>query len=179
MNFENLQIISRVDASLNFEDGKLTIKTDTGSMWGMDNRCHNLCVAPKAFQACTAEINLEILPQRNGEQAGLVLLIDADNYIKFVREMVDDKQVVVLAKELDGLANVELLSEFEPAALTLKLQHDGSQLIASWKAIDESDFHTQSFPNWFAEGSIYRPGLLVHGNNSDNQVMFKSFLVED
>ncbi|MEM9774394.1 MAG: hypothetical protein AAF902_07425 [Chloroflexota bacterium] len=179
MNFETLKILNPLDSSYQLTDSKLIIQTDGGYMWGIDNRCHNLCVAPQAAESCTAELDLNILPKTNGEQAGLILLIDADNYIKFVREMVDDQQVVVLAKELDGNPNVELKEPFSPADLTLKIEHRADQITVFWKGKDDAVFQQQSFPNWFPSGAIYRPGLLVHGSNPSNQAVFHSFSVSD
>ncbi len=177
MNLANFDILNRDEASLSETDGMITIATNGGWMWRKGNTSKNLLLSPQSQTEATVEISVELLPVQNGEQVGIVLFVDIDNYIKLVREMVDDQHVIVLAKELDGEPNIELLLPFEPAQvdLTLTIQPDG--LMAHWKSADGSESGTQSFPNWLPAGAEFQAGIIAQGATESNQATVSRFVV--
>jgi hypothetical protein len=138
--------------------------------------CENLIVFPETLKEATVEMNLDLLPQCNGEQAGIILYIDSDNYVRFIREMVADKHVVVLAKEIEGEPSAELITPFESLATKLHLTIGTDSIVVTWGS-DSDDVQTKEFDTWFAPDAEFRVGLLVHGNNPHNQATFRSLSV--
>lgn len=177
MNLANFEILNPDKNGLTEADGAITIATNCGWMWGKGNSCTNLLLSPTRLKEATVEITIDLLPIQNGEQVGLVLFIDSDNYIKLVREMVDDKHVVVLAKELNGEPNVELLLPFESAQAGLKLTISPDTLTAFWRSADTEEFQQQAFPNWFPPNANFRPGIVAHGNTPDHHATVQAFSV--
>lgn len=177
MKLENFKLHNPAEAGIFQQGDTIKVATDCGWMWGSGNASKNLLLAPGKSTEVSVEITVEINPKHNGEQAGIVLFINEDNYIKLVREMVDDQHVIVLAKEINGAANVELLEPFESPSATLKLMRSNNNLSAFWKAADASDFSQMSFNNWFPADVLFQPGMLVHGVNPNNHATFRTFAV--
>jgi hypothetical protein len=177
MNIDNAEIINPLGSGIDCHDGNVVVATTGGSMWGGGNTCSNLIVFPELHTEATVEMTLDLLPQCGGEQAGIVLYIDNDNYVKFIREMVGEDQVVVLAKEIEGKPNPELITPFEPSGTSLQLTVNGDGIGIRWGSSDADDFQTGDYPDWFAPGTEFRVGLLVHGNNPGNQAVFHSMSI--
>ncbi|NKB68989.1 MAG: hypothetical protein GKR89_18125 [Candidatus Latescibacteria bacterium] len=177
MKIENFEICNASTPPIQNSGGNIVITTSCGSMWGKGNTCENLLLCPPLQTDPSVELSVELRPQFNGEQAGIVLYKDSDNYIKFVREMVQNKQVVVLAKEIQGNPEPVLITDFEPSSVELHIDIKQTSLAIKWKSLEASDFHCQEYENWLGSGVEFNVGLLVHGNNSDNQAVFRSLKI--
>ncbi|MCJ8329221.1 MAG: hypothetical protein HRT89_02520 [Lentisphaeria bacterium] len=178
MNIDTAKILDSNESDFDYKDDTLIVSTTCGTMWGKGNTCSNLFIFPLQLKEASVELSLDLYPQFNGEQAGIVLFIDSDNYIKFIREMVGDKQVVVLAKEIDGEASPELITPFEPSDTNLQLDIRNDSITVQWKSHEENEFQKSEFPNWFEADSKFQVGLLVHGNNPLNQAKFYSLKID-
>lgn len=178
MDIQNFEILNPSQQGIQNSEGNIVITTSCGSMWGKGKTCRDLLLCPPLVAEMSVELSVELLPQFNGEQAGIVLYKDSDNYIKFVREMVADKQVVVLAKEIEGKAEPVLITDFAAAAVKLQIAIKGSTLTIQWKSPDAQEFNSQEYENWLGEGVEVNVGILVHGNNADNQAVFSALKID-
>ena len=91
--------------------------------------------------------------------------------------MVNGKQVIVLAKEIQGNPEPVLITDFESSSVELQIDIKGSSLAIKWKSPESNEFNCQDFENWFGSGVEINVGILVHGNNSDNQAVFQSLKI--
>jgi regulation of enolase protein 1 (concanavalin A-like superfamily) len=172
MNIKNASIINPSKGGIQTEKGVVTITANTGSMWGKGNSCSDIIIFPKKLKKASVELSLRFMPETGGEQAGIVLYIDNDNYIKLVREMVGNEHTIVLAKEIAGEPSTELLTAFESAVVDLRLDINSDSITVNWKGDKEMEFQEAEFPNWFDSKAVFQVGLLVHGNNSENNAEF-------
>ena len=120
-HIRNFEILNESPDSIDNIDGKIVIRTSCGSMWGKGNTSKNILLTRTSFTEVQAEVVVEISPQNDGEQAGIVLFQDSDNYIKFIREMVGGEQTIILVKEIDGSPQVMLNEPFLPTKVNLKI----------------------------------------------------------
>ena len=172
MNIDTAHIVNPNESGFEYEHGELRITTDCGSMWGAGKTCSNLVLFPALLREAVVETGFHLLPQFDGEQAGIVLFIDSDNYIKLVRERVAGQQVVVLAKEIDGRPSPESIRPFEGADMNLKLSIRGDSILARWKSTEMNEAQNSEFTNWFKRDAEFQVGLLVHGDNPKNKSIF-------
>lgn len=179
MNFQSANILNPSGSAIDLQGESLVIQTGTGSMWGKGQTCSDIILFPHKLKTVSVQVSLQFLPQLSGEQAGIVLFVDSDNYVKLVREMVDGKQVVVLAKEFAGEPSPELISPFESSATKLQLQIRTESITVCWNADEDTDPKESIFPNWFAGGTEFHVGLLVHGSNPNNEATFHSFSINE
>lgn len=171
MNIDRAEIINPLGDGIECVDGTVVVATTGGSMWGGGKTCDNLILFPDRHSEVEVEMTVELLPQQNGEQAGIVLFVDSDNYVKFIREMVGGEQVVVLAKEFGGAPNPEIITPFEPSMVDLHLAVAEDSISIRWGA------ESETFENVFPAEMEFRVGMLVHGNNAANQATFHSLRV--
>ena len=146
MDIKNAAILNPTGSGIASRGDAIVIQTTTGSMWGKGNTCSDIILFPQKLEEASVELSLDLLPQFGGEQAGIVLFIDSDNYVKFVREMVGEKQVIVLAKELLGEASPELISPFEASVTNLHLNIEADSITVGWKSDSELEFKEQFVP---------------------------------
>ena len=72
--FRQFDVLNESRDHYSHEGDQLVVETSTGSMWGKGNTCKNLFLYPKPVSLFEAHVLTTILPQANGEQAGLVFL---------------------------------------------------------------------------------------------------------
>lgn len=174
-----MDIKKLVETTTKYQKDTLITSTTGGSMWGKGNTCANLVIFPEKYSEVSVGLTLELLPQLDGEQAGIILFINSDNYIKFVREMVNGKQTIVLAKEIDGKPTAELISPFESSITVLRLNIRNDLIELYWKPHKESDFEVCKMTNWFQDYAKFKVGLLVHGDNPKNRATFSSLVINN
>src|SRR5215212_1009682 len=83
------------------EQEKLEILCQAGTLWLKKNDAKNLLVRPWPADAANADVTLTVhfAPENGGEQAGMMLYFDDDNYVKLVRESLQGKRWVVFGRE--------------------------------------------------------------------------------
>ena len=111
------------------QDGKLQIRALRGTLWKADrNDAKNLLVRPWPAEAgvdADIAVTVSFAPERGGEQAGVMLYVGDDDYIKIVREFLEGKRWIVMAREEKGTAT-PLDKVEEPAnEVTLCLERRG------------------------------------------------------
>ncbi|MEM7335938.1 MAG: hypothetical protein AAF490_27920 [Chloroflexota bacterium] len=177
MDFNNAKIVNLAN-NIKTKDGIPTIVTNTGSMWGKGNSCSDIILFPPKYRKVSIELSLDLFPQFDGEQAGVVLFVDSDNYVKFVREMVSQKHVLVLAKELAGKPASEIRIPFESSRTNLKLKIEPSLITIFWNNDDLTVAGEKEYPNWLEQSSEFQIGLFTHGQNPNNEATFYSLSID-
>ncbi len=175
MDTNDIEILNRADGLL-LGPEEIVAAASCGSMWGQGATCENLILLPSAG-APGVEATVKFRPQNGGEQAGVVLFRDWDNYIKLVRESVRGEQVIVVAREIDGQPKPVLHEPCEAAHIHFRLAIEHDVVTARWKILETGEAGSESFENWFETREGWRPGLLVHGRNASNRAVFSSFRV--
>ena len=112
--------------------GKLQIRALRGTLWTADrNDAKNLLVRPwpaEAGEHAVISVTMAFAPERGGEQAGLMLYLGDDDYFKIVRESLEGKRWIVMAREEKGTPTP--IDKVEEAAneVTLTLERRGEQV---------------------------------------------------
>lgn len=175
MDLKDFDILNPQPDAIRNEGGSITVETSGGSMWGRGNTCRNLLLRAPTRLPLRAELRVTIRPEHNGEQAGLVIYRDCDNYIKLVREMVADRHVVVLARELQGKAEPVFIEDFASPDVALRLTLRDELLEVEWQTPGADDSVVRTHENWLGGEAAVRVGLLTHGRNPGNCAVFSSF----
>ena len=114
------------------DDGKLQIRALRGTLWKADrNDAKNLLVRPWPAEAggeAVVSVTVSFAPQRGGEQAGVMLYLGDDDYIKIVRESLEGKRWVVMAREEKGTPTPLDKIEEPSDTVTLALERRGDQI---------------------------------------------------
>ena len=176
--FKDCNVVNEDPGHYSINDDELIIETSCGSMWGKGNTCKNLFLFPAIMKDLSIDVVVTFLPENNGEQAGLVLYRDSDNYIKLVREMVDHQHVVVLAKEIHGNPETIMMEEVSSAEVKLRIDVDHKGIGLGWKVSGSVEEQINGIENWLGHGADVKVGLLVHGRNKENKAKFSSFNIK-
>jgi regulation of enolase protein 1 (concanavalin A-like superfamily) len=149
-------------------DGVLYMQTLPGTLWGDANNAYNFLLrsVDEMPNGLISKVTVTSYPRLMGEQAGLIWYLDDDNYIKLVKECLDAKEWIVLAREQDG--QPELINKtrilVESAELQLVLL-DGNV---------HGQFRPSSKENWqtvgecpLLEAASLKIGLFTHGGPRD------------
>jgi regulation of enolase protein 1 (concanavalin A-like superfamily) len=102
----------------------LQIMIEPGGLMGGGKDARNILVRPLPRQAQSVSVQVAAQHQSQYEQAGLILYVDDDNYIKFVLEMVDGKfnAVMVVEREAEILGVFPVPNEKPFAHLVMKFE---------------------------------------------------------
>jgi hypothetical protein len=173
----HFEILNESSGELRDTDAGIVIRTSGGSMWGKGKTCKNLLLTPGVVTDFRAELSARLLPRNNAEQVGIILYRDADNYVKLVREMVNGKQVIVLAKEIEGSPEPLLIEEFSPSELVLAATVKNGTLTAEWKSAGATEWEKRVLEYWLGPGAEVRVGIVVHGSNDANTALCSSLKV--
>jgi regulation of enolase protein 1 (concanavalin A-like superfamily) len=179
MKIEDFEIVNPVTSDLRNSHDTIAITTCSGSMWGKGNSCKNLLLTQSLVANSVIELTVDILPQFNGEQGGLILYVDDDNYIKLVREMVDGRQAVVLANEIKGGTTTNMVADFQSPRVGLRMVIEGERLTVGWKSPKADIYDTEQFEYWLGHMPEVRIGIFTHGSNPDNEAVFNGLNITD
>ncbi len=124
LDWDRWQIINELPGFWQVKQGKLQITALDGDCWGPRADFANLCVqyAPKGdFEV---KCRLQFAPERNFEQAGLVLWQDHDNYVRFTSAFSEGRKLLAV-HEKAGVAEVHECANAFGDALELKVVRRG------------------------------------------------------
>jgi len=178
MKIEDFEVLNVSKDCLKQDGENIVIRTSSGSMWSKGNTCRNLLLSPDVLTDLNAELSVQLLPENNAEQAGLILFADWDNYIKLVREMVSGEQVLVLAREIEGEAVPAIVECFDSPIVHLKICTIAGQLSVEWKSPGASSYTKRDFENWLGSDRKVKVGIFVHGANENNHAVFSSLKIQ-
>ena len=124
------------------EDGSLKIRTQPGRIWAeREEKAENILVrrAPVS-DGDSIEIAVTLVdPVNRYEQAGLVLYVDDDRFVKLVVEFIDGETFVVMGREFEGEKRKVLAkTPIERMGAQLRLEVEGSTVKGSWKPVGDA-----------------------------------------
>jgi regulation of enolase protein 1 (concanavalin A-like superfamily) len=165
-------------ASWEVSGGGLRIRTQPGTLWGERNDARNVLVRPAPGREIFAtEALVTKLPTENGEQAGLIWYQDDGNYIKLVKELVNDKLVIVMAREEEDQPGVVGTVPFEPEAATLRLTLEEGKVMGHYRASDQDDWQFVGECDPTALEGL-KVGLFTHGGTrGEGWAQFEAYQV--
>jgi len=123
-------------------DGRLYVRAQPGRIWAGNDAVNILLCNAGAGKAAVGVDGLgaEVIVQHEGgrkyEQAGLLLYIDDDNFVKLISEHIDGKAYVVLAREDGRQRRVESKIAVPSLHMRLRLEVRGKRITAKWKPLD-------------------------------------------
>lgn len=145
----------RADAAASkVEKGALLLKSLPGTIWEKTATQKNLLVrelpAWKPEEgSIAAEVTVANAPAVDDEQAGLMLYLDDDNYLKLCRERVKGKMQIVFARERGGVAVCPVERDDAAASHRLRIRWEGQRVSA--------EILPAGAPKWISAGYCESP----------------------
>jgi len=152
------------------QDGKLQIRALHGTLWkAQPNDAKNLLVRPwpaEAGEDAVVAITVRFSPERGGEQAGVMFYLGDDDYIKIVRESLENKHWIVMAREERGAAQPMEKVEETADEVTLYLVRHREQIEGSYTVAGKDKLKTVgrgALPRATGAGDELKLCLFAHG----------------
>ncbi len=131
-------------------DGRLELLSQPSNIWGSANQgTQNILLRALPGAKSSVEVILDFTPVKEYEQAGLILYVDDDNYIKFDRELYGGQSCTLV---LESAAQPKIVKKipFPAGPMLLRLDIADGKVTAMVKAPDAKD--------WTAHGETTLPG---------------------
>ena len=159
-------------------NGTLVARTLPGTLWGSTNTAKNLLLRQIPSQSdWAAEVRVSLHPTLDGEQAGLLLYSDDDNYIKLVKENKDRAYAILVREQNQSAKTIGRLPVAE----------DGVELrLASRTGVVQAYMREGTAGEWRLVGECeplprtgLRIGLLTHvsSGETDRSAEFSRFRI--
>ena len=137
-------------AEWRLKDGNLQLLAQPTNIWGKkNNKTENFLLRALPGPKATVEVTVDFNPRKEYEQAGLMLYVDDDNYIKFDRELYGG-QSCTLVLESGAKPKVVKKIPFREGPLRLRLEIADGKVKAMVKAPDGKE--------WTTHGETTLPG---------------------
>ncbi len=164
-------------------DGALQIKALPGTLWQERNNARNVLVRSVPDKPVAIEMMVTNGPKVQGEQAGLVYMIDDDNYVKIVKEYLDGEVWIVLAREVNGDAvPINKIPADCPTA-TVCLEVNGNQFSGKFKrSLDGEYIDVGECTADFGGTGLRKVGIVCHGaedEESARRAQFRQFKITE
>jgi len=167
------------------KDG-LHLRVQGGSLWEKSNSARNVLLRNLPSTGVDGPVAVEVrvanAPQQTAEQAGVLLYLDDDTYVKLVRERLEQRVKVVFARESEARGFPLTIRDDDAAAHRLRLTWSGSQVTAEMRA--------DGAPKWTSLGYCESPfpldlaekvrgGIVAHGapKEAERWAVFRDFRV--
>lgn len=166
--------IREVPEAWHIENQELHMQVLPGTLWGERNDARNILLRPaqEIEPGLTSEVRVANEPVLQGEQAGLIWYLDEGNYIKLVKERLEGRIWIVLAREQDEQPALVNRVPIQPQSVRLRLtlvEGVGAvsalgQVLApeesEWKTVGECD----PIP-----APALQVGIFTHGGPNDTR----------
>ena len=137
-------------ADWRLKDGKLQLLAQPSNIWGKrNNKTENFLLRALPGPKAAVEVTVDFNPRKEYEQAGLMIYLDDDNYIKFDRELYGG-QSCTLVLESKAKPKVVKKIPFREGPLRLRLEISDGKVKAMVKAPGGKE--------WTAHGETTLPG---------------------
>ena len=137
-------------ADWRLKDGKLQLLAQPSNIWGKrNNKTENFLLRALPGPKAAVEVTVDFNPRKEYEQAGLMIYLDDDNYIKFDRELYGG-QSCTLVLESKAKPKVVKKIPFREGPLRLRLEISDGKVKAMVKA--------PGGKKWTAHGETTLPG---------------------
>tara|TARA_R110000850_G_scaffold3926_2_gene18678 strand:- start:4071 stop:4700 length:630 start_codon:yes stop_codon:yes gene_type:complete len=154
------------------DDGALRLRTQFGRIWGGTGTKNIL--ATKKVLGETADIEVTVTledPAEKWEQAGLLVYIDDDNFVKFIAEYIDGQMYVVMAHELERRGAVTSKEPIDSKTVRLRFEVSGSQVKGLWKLkSSDSEWREAAICEFPEASKAQRYFALFTQNGPENEV---------
>ena len=137
-------------ADWRLKDGNLQLLAQPSNIWGKKNdKTENFLLRALPGPRFTVEVTVDFNPRKEYEQAGLMLYVDDDNYIKFDRELYGGQSCTLV---LESKAKPKVIKKipFREGKLRLRLEIADGKVKAMVKAPDSKE--------WTTHGETTLPG---------------------
>ena len=131
-------------------EGRVELLAQPENIWGKaNNGTKNLLLRALPGANSSVEVVVDFNPRKKYEQAGLMLYVDDDNYIKLDRELINGQSCVMI---LEAGARPKLVKRipFREGPIHLRIEFVGGNVKAWFKAPDEEA--------WIEHGETTLPG---------------------
>ena len=133
-------------------DGAVELLAQPSNIWARQNNdTKNLLLRPLPGDHFAVEVTVDFTPRKEYEQAGLIIYLDDDNYLKFDRELFAG-QSCTLVLESGAKPKVVKKIPFREGRLRLRLAIAEGRVRAFVKTPEETQ--------WTAHGETQLPGLV-------------------
>lgn len=173
----------QADSRKHEKDG-LHLKVRPGTLWEKANSARNVLLrglpSPGTDGPIAVEARVSSDPKQTAEQAGVLLYLDDDNYVKLVRENLEQTVKIVFAVEVGGQGTPLAVRADAAPAHTLRLTWSGAQIAAEMKVDGAKKWTSLGYtenPFPFEHATKVRAGLAAHGGPKDAErwAVFKDF----
>lgn len=160
------------------QDG-LRIKSLPGTLWLANNNARNLLLRPVPLtNGYSISVTVTSDPKRNGEQAGLLLYVDDDSYIKVVREFFQGQLQLIFAREEAGKGEGIRYLPNTQNPVVLRLTVNDGTVTAAYRSPEAKE--------WAELGACaalkkdLRVGLFTHGGDpqADRKVQYRALEIQ-
>ena len=137
-------------AEWRLKDGNLELLAQPTNIWGKANKgTKNFLLRALPGATSSVEVTVDFTPKKEYEQAGLMIYLDDDNYIKFDRELYDGQSCTLV---LESAAKPKVVKKipFPEGPMRLRLEIADGKVKAMVKTPDAKD--------WTAHGETTLPG---------------------
>lgn len=137
------QITNENPQHWSLQENGLVVQVEQGNMWGSGvSAVDNLFIHPyaKRLGDYSAQVSLNLVPQRSFEQAGIGIFWDDNNYIKISKEMFNNRLSLVFAVELEGFPTPHKIIDYPDSEVNLKLEKLNGAVIALFKTDAEKEW---------------------------------------
>jgi cytochrome c len=163
------------------KDGAVELLAQPSNIWGRQNKnTKNFLLRPFPGKRFSVEVTVDFNPKKEYEQAGLMIYLDDDNYIKFDRELFAG-QSCTLVLESGAKPKVVKKIPFREGPLHLRLEISDGKVKAMVKAPEAEQ--------WTEHGETKLPGsedklrvgvfALLGDAKAPRWARFKDFTITD
>lgn len=155
----------------------LNLRVLPGTLWGKDNSAENLLLrpAPNAPEFWT-EVTVTTAPALMNEQAGLIWYVSDGEYVKLVKEMKDQPNII-LAREQNEAAKTMGRIPMPSGTVVLRLTHSPGAITAHARSADSTWQYVGTCAAVQKEGLRVGVFANVAPGETDRWANFRSFRV--
>jgi regulation of enolase protein 1 (concanavalin A-like superfamily) len=154
-------------------DGVLRLRSLPGSFWGKAADAKNVLVrrVPRSGIGLSLGIEVDVAfkPETPSEQAGVMLRVSDDHYVKLVVQNVEGARKLALAFETPKGAEPIAAFDLKAPSSRLRLSWEGNKIVAESKPEGTKDWGILTYTdNPFKDEALeLQAGLFVHGAPAD------------
>jgi regulation of enolase protein 1 (concanavalin A-like superfamily) len=148
----------------------LNIQALPGTLWGERNDARNILLRPamEVREGLSSEVTVRNHPEIQGEQGGLIWYVDDANYVKLVKECLDDSVWIVLAREENDQGTLIGRVPFAGEAAHIRLTLSGGAMVGEVLSEDGATWQTVGTCAGSATDYV-QLGICVHGGPGDEE----------
>lgn len=154
-------------------DGVLKLRSLPGSFWGKAADAKNVLVrrVPRSGIGLSLGVEVEVSfkPESPSEQAGIMLRVSDDLYVKLVVQNVEGARKIALAYEDARGAEPIAAFDLKATSVRLRLSWEGNKIVAESRPEGTQDWGILTYTDnpFKAEALELQAGLFVHGAPAD------------